>query len=804
MKSAGRLAAVAGVVGLSAVAVAGLALAIYAALLFKDLPGTAELAEYRPPTSTRVYAWDGTLIGELGQERRIFVPYDQMPPTLVRAFLAAEDHKFFEHGGIDVSGLGRAMTRDIFNAAKGRRLEGGSTITQQVAKNILLTNEVTFGRKIKEAILAQRIEETLPKSRILEIYLNQIPLGYSAYGVGAAAYNYFGKSLGELNLAQMAYLAALPKGPANYHPIRHKAAAIARRNLVLGEMEQLGWVSKAAAEAAKREDLVVQTKPQRAHYRDADYFVEEVRLRARGTIDKDAENQGLYLRTTLDSRLQSLARISLMKGLEAYDHRHGWRGAWGHVEVADGAPDWQAQARAQATPAERRDWRAALIDKAGGGVVHVTTIDGASGELEPADVAWANAGKGLKVGDLVFAEPVAGTKRFNLRQVPIVNGALVALEPHSGRILAMVGGYSFSLSKFNRTTQASRQPGSSFKPFVYASALENGFTPASTVLDAPVFLNGGAGRVYSPENYEHTYSGMTAFRNGLVYSKNTMTVRIAQRVGMKKIAAAAVRDGVVDHMAPELAMALGAGETTPFKLAAAYAEFANGGHKVDPHLIELAEDHKGQVVWKADRRDCPRCTGSYDGQESPRIAPAGEQVMDPITAYQISLMLEGVTARGTGAAVDAALPNRHIAGKTGTTNDYRSAWFMGFTPDIVVGVFVGFDDDRSLGDKETGAVDAVPIFIDFMRDALKDAPNNDFVAPKDVKFVVVHGNREAFRPGTEPKPPPPRPLGLVGPDAAQPLTPYSQAFPGGQLPPAAAAPPPPPKKPPPADLKGLY
>jgi penicillin-binding protein 1A len=793
---AGRLAAIAGVIALSAVAVAGVGLAIYAALLFKDLPNTSELAEYRPPSSTRVYAWDGTLIGELGQERRIFTPYDQIPPTVVRAFLAAEDHKFFEHGGIDLEGLTRAMTRDVFNASTGKRLQGGSTITQQVAKNILLTNEASFGRKIKEAILAQRIEATLPKSRILEIYLNQIPLGYQAYGVGAAAYNYFGKSLGELDLAQIAYLAALPKGPANYHPIRHKAAAIARRNWILGEMANLGWVARGAAEAAMTEDLVVQTRPLRAHYRDADYFVEEVRLRARGTINKDAENQGLYLRTTLDSRLQTEARIALMKGLESYDHRHGWRGALAHVDPD--AADWQAQARSKTPPSERRTWRVALIDQAGGGHARLKTLDGASGELTEHDVAWATAGVGLKAGDLVFVEPVDGQpKRFNLRQVPQVNGALVAIDPTTGRVLAMVGGYSFSLSNFNRATQAARQPGSSFKPFVYATALENGFTPNDEVLDAPVFLNGGGGKVYSPENYEQHYSGMTAFRNGLVYSKNTMTVRIAQRVGMKKVAEAAERDGVTDHMEPVLAMALGAGETTPFRITGAYAAFVNGGRRVQPHLIELAEDHKGAVVWSADRRACPHCGDAYTpGEESPRIPPDGAQVMDPITAYAITLMLEGVTTRGTGAAVSQL--GRHIAGKTGTTNDYRSAWFVGYTPSLVVGVFVGFDDNRSLGDKETGAVDAVPIFIDFMREALKDTPPEDFKPPKGVKMISVQGNVEAFRPGTEPKL---QPASAPADAGVKIFAPPGTGAPG-QLPPPIVAPPPPKKAPP--DLRGLY
>ena len=797
MKSYGRFAAIAGTVVLCAVGVGGLALALYAALMFRGLPDAAELAEYRPPTSTRVYASDGTLIAQLGQERRIFTPYDQIPPMVIRAFLAAEDHKFFEHGGIDVEGLGRAMSRDVFRAANKQRLQGGSTITQQVAKNILLTNEQTFGRKVKEAILAQRIEQTLPKSRILEIYLNQIGLGNRAYGVGAAAYNYFGKTLGELDLAQIAFLAALPKGPANYNPVTHKAAAIQRRNWVLGQLAGLGWVSREAAQQAMQEDLVVQTKPERAHYHDADYFVEEVRQRAKATISKTAENDGLYLRTTLDSRLQTAARAALMKGLESYDHHHGWRGPWGHAEVS---PDWAKSAEVKPPPAERRAWLAAQIDHIGGGGAAITTAKGEAGSLLDADVTWANAGKPLEVGDLVFVEPVnPGSKYYNLRQVPAVNGALVALEPKSGRVLALVGGYSFSLSNFNRATQAARQPGSSFKPFVYATALENGFTPASTVLDAPIYLNGGGGKVYSPENYEHTYSGQTPLRNGLVYSKNTMTVRLAKAVGMHKIVAAAEKDGVADDLPAYLPIALGAGEVTPFRLTAAYAEFANGGRRIQPHLIELAEDHMGQTVWKADRRDCPRCTGPYDGEESPRIPPDGDQVMDPITAYQITLMLEGVNQVGTGSEVGKTFGARPIAGKTGTTNAYRSAWYVGYTPDLVVGVFVGFDNDQSLGDKETGAHAAIPIFIDFMQEALKDQPVTDFTAPKDVKMAWTHGHKEAFRPGTEPKPPPPKVPRVASPDAIMPPTPYGQAFPSGREPPAGASPP---SKP--AGVQGLY
>jgi penicillin-binding protein 1A len=789
--------AIAGVVVLSIIALAGVTLAVYAAWLFHDMPDASELADYRPPTATRVFAWDGTLIGEFSRERRIFVPYDQIPPQLIQAFLAAEDRNFFQHGGVDPFGMARAMGKNILNAAQGRRLEGGSTITQQVAKNVLLSNEATIGRKMKEAILANRLEQTLTKQHILELYLNEIWLGYRSYGVAAAAYNYFGKPLSELDLAESAYLAALPKGPDNYQPVRNKAAAIRRRNWIIGQMAELGWASRAAAAAAMKEDLTVQSAPSRAKYRDADYFVEEVRQRALLTLGPRLSEGGYYVRTTLDPRLQTAARVALMHGLEVYDHRHGWRGAWGHV---DADSDWRKSALAATPASERRAWRAAMVRSAEG-AVRVELADGSgAGALDAADAAWARAGKGLKAGDLVFVEPVDGQPGvYDLRQTPIVNGALVAIEPRSGRTLAMVGGYSFSLSNFNRATQAMRQPGSSFKPFVYATALENGYTPASRVVDGPISLPGAKeGEVWTPENYHKGFLGAQPLRRGLELSLNTMTVRLAQAVGMGKIVENAKRFGVVDNMQPVLAMALGAGETTPFRLTAAYSAFLNGGHRVTPHLIEVVEDREGRAVLNADQRDCPRCDAGFNGDESPRIPQAGEQVIDPITAYQITSMLEGVVQRGT--AVQASVLGRPVGGKTGTTNDFRSAWFVGFTPDIVVGVFVGFDDNRSLGDKETGAVDAVPIFIDFMQTALKGVPVHDFKAPKDVKFAMVNGIREPFRPGTEPKPLP-APVSGLAPDALAPLGTGGAETP--VAPGVAAGAPPPPKRPP-SDLNGLY
>ena len=796
-----RWVAIVGVSVLSVIAVAGFALAVYAAWLFHDMPDAGDLADYHPPTATRVYAWDGTLIGEFSRERRIFVPYDQIPPQLVQAFLAAEDRNFFQHSGVDVQGLGRAMAKNVLNAVQGRRLEGGSTITQQVAKNVLLTSDATVGRKLKEAILARRLEQTLTKDRILELYLNEIWLGYRSYGVGAAAYNYFGKAPNELTLAECAYLAAVTKGPDNYHPIRRKANAIGRRNWVLGQMAESGWVSRAAAEAAMKEDLKVQAAPTRAKYKDADYFVEEVRRRGLKTLDDRLMEGGYYMRTTLDPRLQTAARVALQDGLENYDRRHGWRGARYSSGMGEG---WEKAAlKAMTQPSERRDWRVAVIDAVDGGVHVRPAKDYEPGYLVSEDVAWARAGKGLKVGDLVFVEPAA-SGGYRLKQVPAVNGALVAIEPHSGRVLAMVGGYSFSLSNFNRATQAMRQPGSAIKPFVYAAALEpdGGFTPASYVTDAQITFKGGVnGEDWTPENYNKKYYGSMPLRRGLELSRNAMTVRLAQSVGMKKIVALIERFGIVKGMQPVLAMALGAGETTPFKLTAAYTAFVNNGRMAQPHLIELVQDREGKVIYRADQRTCRGCDAGFNGEESPRVAPNGEQIIDPITAFQISSMLEGVVQRGT--ATQARVLGRPVGGKTGTTNEYRSAWFVGFTPDIVVGVFVGFDDNRSLGEGEAGGVSALPIFVNFMQEpSLQALPPTPFKAPKTAKFAVVGGQREAFRPGSEPK-------AAVG--AAKPAGPisYDQAWPDGQLnsdapPPPVAPKGPPPKPKVPDDLSGLY
>jgi len=804
VKVAERWFVMAGIGLLGAIALVGLVVAVYAAWLFHDLPDASDLVDYRPPTATRVYAGDGTLIGEFSDERRIYVPFDQIPTPVVHAFLAAEDKNFFQHGGIDVSGLGRAMFKNVFNLVSGRRLEGGSTITQQVAKNVLLTNESTLGRKLKEAILSSRLEATLSKEQILELYLNEIFLGYRSYGVASAAYNYFGKSLQQLTPDEAAFLASLPKGPNNYHPKRHPEAALGRRNWVLGEMAQKKWLTQADYEAARARPLITQDAPKRAEYADADFFVEEARRQAAANpaIGAQLNAGGFYMRTTLDPTLQTAARDALMTGLENYDRRHGWRGAWGTTDFAEG---WQAAALKKTAPPERRAWQAAAVESVSGNTVQVRTArDDRTGTLVSSDAAWANANRGLKRGDLIFVEPRGG--QFALKQVPAVNGALVAIEPQSGRVLAMVGGYSFALSSFNRATQASRQPGSAFKPFVYAAALEGDFTPASIVLDAPISFAGGAnGGRWTPENYSRQYYGPQTLRRGLELSRNVMTVRLADAVGMRNIVDLSKKMGVADNLQPNLSVSLGAGETTPYRLTAAYSAFVNGGRRVEPYLIDYVQDRNGETVFSADKRQCRDCGRGFSGQESPRLEPRGTQVIDPITAYQISSMLEGVVQRGTAASARGL--GRWVGGKTGTTNEYRSAWFVGFTTDIVVGVFIGFDDNRSLGSGEAGASAAVPVFTNFMTQALKQRPARPFVRPKNAIFRTVNGIEEAFRPGTERQREAENTIiAPTGPQNYNEVIRREQegVTVPGVAPPPVAAPPPPARKEPAEDLSGLY
>lgn len=760
------------------------------AILFqfsKDLPPHATLADYVPPTATRVHAADGRIMGEFAIERRVFVPYAAIPEKVIHAFISAEDKSFFEHHGLDFQGIARAVITNVKNVAAGRRPVGASTITQQVAKNMLLSAEVSFDRKIKEAILAVRIEQALPKERILELYLNEIYLGFQSYGVAAAALNYFNKSLDELTLAEAAYLATLPKAPNNYHPVRYKDAAIGRRNWVLGRMQEDGYISTEEAATAGLDPLIVRERDPTEVAR-ADYFLEEVR-RELIALDQFGEEKvykgGLSVRTTLDPRLQGIAREAMRWGLVAYDRRHGWRGPVAHLESVDG--DWVAGLAEVSPPPGSEGWSLALVLNTNDPTVAVVGLpDGETGRLPLEAVTWArrqleSGGRGPAVksvrdvvtpGDVVLVAADGhiadadgkAVPRYTLQQIPEVSGGFIALDPHTGRVLAMVGGFSYAMSEFNRATQALRQPGSAFKPFVYLAALQNGMTPADTILDAPIELDPGVGQpIWRPANYSNRYYGETTLRVGLEKSRNLMTVRLARLIGMDKISRLAETFGIVDHLEPVLAMSLGSGETTVLRLTAAYGMLVNGGKRIQPTLIDRIQDHNGRTVYRHDQRDCPGCGGIvwHSDLPVPRIEDTREQVVDARHAYQIVSLLQGVVQRGTGTVI--ASLGRPLAGKTGTTNDYRDAWFVGFSPDLAVGLYVGYDDPHSLGSRESGGRVAAPIFKRFMAGALEGSAAKPFRVPSGIQFVWVDREsgrlatpgqsgaiREAFLPGTAP------------------------------------------------------
>ena len=771
--------------GLMVLAVAGGAGTLYVLYHYgRGLPDYQQLAGYEPPTVTRIHAGDGRLIAEYATEKRVFVPVDAMPKRVVNAFIAAEDKNFYTHPGIDIGGIFRAMLTNLSNLGTDRRPTGGSTITQQVAKNFLLSGEVSLDRKIKEAILSFRIERSLTKDRILELYLNEIYLGYGSYGAAAAALNYFDKSLAELSIAETAYLAALPKAPNNYSPVRHKEAAVARRNWVIDRMAEDGYITRAEAETAKTEPLGVRS-PEETEIVHADYFVEEVRRELLGRFgEKGLYEGGLSVRTTLDPHLQAIADRELRAGLVAYDRRHGWRGPIAHVLLGD---DWHGQLTNLVPPPALPPWQIALVLKVEPKSAAIGLATGETGTIPFAQLAWArpclkdqhfgasprSVGDVLAVGDVIAVEAVAADSdnnayppgTFGLRQIPDVNGAIVALDPHTGRVLAMSGGYSYEASQFNRATQALRQPGSAFKPIVYYTALSAGFTPSTLVLDAPIVIDQGPGLpLWKPVNYGHEFLGPVPMRIGIEKSRNLMTVRLAQTVGMDKVVQTAERFGVVDNMPEQLSMALGAADTTLLRLASAYAIFVNGGKKVTPTVIDRVQDRHGKTIFRHDERPCGGCQTSGVIPTlfvMPEIPDTREEVADPRVAYQIVSMLRGVVERGTGQKIKVI--DKPLAGKTGTTNDSFDAWFVGFSPDLVVGVFVGFDEPRTLGPKETGASVAVPIFRDVMAEELKDKPAIPFRVPPGVLLVRVDaatglppspGDRnvilEPFLPGTEP------------------------------------------------------
>jgi penicillin-binding protein 1A len=741
----------------------------------RGLPDYRQLATYEPPVVTRVQAGDGTLVAEYAQERRVFVPVNAMPKLVIDAFLSAEDKNFYSHPGVDFWGIGRAVLQNIMTVGENRRPVGGSTITQQVAKNFLLGNEVSISRKAKEAILAFRIEHVLSKDRILELYLNEIYLGQGSYGVAAAAINYFNKPLDQLTVAEAAYLGGLPKAPSSYHPIRQAAAAKARRDYVIGRMQEDGFITAPQAEQAIATPLVMRPASE-TRVAEAQYFAEEVR---RDVAQRFGESKlyrgGLSIRTSLDPKLQAIADQSLRDGLLAYDHRHGWHGVITHIDAA--SDGWAERLRNAAVKGLAKNWIATVVLKVEDEKATIGFVDGGTGTLPLAEMKWARPIRGeqtvgpqpskvsevVKVGDVIAVEQTDQKGIFTLRQIPALNGAVIAIDPHTGRVLAMTGGWSFEQSQYNRATQAYRQPGSSFKPFVYLTAFENGYTPSTRILDAPFTIDQGPGLgLWKPGNYGGEFLGPATLRTGVEKSKNMMTARLANQIGMAPIAETAQKFGVVDKLPLQLSMALGAGETTLLRLTTGYAELVNGGKKVTPSLIDRIQDRTGKTIYKHDIRVCDACAGADASVDNLPVLPDNREQLAPATnVYQIVSVLQGVVQRGTGAAI--ASLGRPLGGKTGTTNDSNDTWFVGFSPDLAVGVFMGFDTPKTLGKRETGASVAVPVFKEFMGTALKDQPAIPFRVPPGIRLVRVNAHTglltnasdrqaiwESFIPGTEP------------------------------------------------------
>ena len=780
----------------------------------REVPDPAELAGWEPDVISRVHAGDGTLIAEYAREHRVYIPFEAVPEHVIWAFVSAEDKKFFDHGGIDYLGMARGVSRTAWNKVRGKSgMQGGSTISQQVAKNMLLSNDQTVERKVKEAIVTLRMEKIFSKEKIMEFYLNVIYLGRNSYGVGSASLNYFNRSLPELDLAEAATLAALAQRPGAVNPDTNPERLVVRRNWVLGRMVANGYITQEEADEAIAQPLVTGRRLRGEAYDAAAYFVEEVRRELIGKYDEDTlYTGGLSIRSTIDSELQIAATEALRNGLVAYDRRHDYRGPFARVDTGPGAV---AALREVDVPSGAGDWEAGVVTSVAAETATLTLVDGQTVDLDPADVEWARetftsveGNTGLTLGDVVLAEvtrvpaeqvePVANRQDDEvieagidepidlsarpeaeseaepvlvpegfaaLRQIPEVEGALIAMDPQTGRVLAMAGGFSFWKSQYNRATQASRQPGSTFKPFVYASALQNGYTPASKVLDAPfVEYDVSTDEYWKPSNYEEgQFFGLSTMRLGLEKSRNAMTVRMAQDIGMEPVVSLASDMGVYEQEPPEfLSVALGAAETTPLQMVEGYAAFVNGGKRVEATILDRVQDRHGRTLFSYDDRACEGCKAEeWDGGPPPAIPDEREQVLDPVTAYQVVHMLEGVVERGTGRRALAI--GKPVAGKTGTTNDYIDAWFMGFSPDLVVGVWVGFDEPRTLGRGEAGGSAALPVFTEFMMTALADEPAVPFRIPPGVRLVEIDARtgelpgpatdvviREAFRPGTEP------------------------------------------------------
>lgn len=745
----------------SIMALAGV-MAIFA-IYGKDLPDTAQLERYEPPTLSRIYSGEGLLMDEFARERRIFTPVDEIPDRVKQAFISAEDKNFYEHRGFDPVGIGAA----VYDAAvHGGRLRGASTITQQVMKNFLLSGDRSGERKVKEIILATRLEAALPKDKILELYLNEIFLGQNSYGVTAAAQVYFAKSLEELSIAEIAYLAALPKEPSNLHPVRQKAKAIDRRNYVIRQMRENGYITEAEAQAASAEDLVTVQggglPSARVAMPPRDYFTDEIRRQLSASLgDEELFTGGLSIRATVDPALQKVAARALRDGLEQYDRSlRIYNGPVAKVDAASFDPadegSWRRALGGAAVPRDIDEWHPALILSIGETSARIG-IEGVPEDedghfLAFKDASWARirgdngrlrAATGpddmWDVGDVILVKNAAREGEpadWSYRQVPTIQGGFMAMDTATGRVLAMQGGFSYQSSGFNRATQALRQPGSAFKPFVYAAALDNGYSPATIVVDAPVEVETAAG-IWRPQNSSDKFYGPAPIRTGLEQSRNLMTVRIAQDVGMDVVAGYAERFGIYKDMPQLISYSLGAGETTLFNVVAAYAMFANGGLRVEPTLVDRVQDRYGETIYRHDRRTCEGCLGpTLEAAAHPEILSRAERIMDPITAYQITSMLQGVVSRGTAAGTVGRL-KLNLAGKTGTTNEAKDVWFVGYSPRIAAGCYMGYDTPRPLGESAFGGTLCAPVFVEFIKAAMEGQGPVSWPVPPGGQFIKI-------------------------------------------------------------------
>jgi len=744
-----------------------------ASILFylgKDLPDYKTLVNYKPPIVTRAYASDGRLLAEFAAEKRVYIPINSVPRKIIDAFLSAEDKNFYSHYGVDFKGILRSIIINIKNFRSHKRPVGASTITQQVARNFFLSNEVSYVRKLKEMLIAFRLEQVLTKNQILEIYLNEIYLGKRVFGIAAASLEYFNRSLSDLSLGEIAYLAALPKGPNNYNPDKHYDAAITRRNWVLDQMFKNKKITKDEAEDAKARPLIL-VKRDNSQYVKYPYFAEEIRRKLKKLYGENGLYQGgLIAHTTLIPSYQRIAEKALRNALIAYDKRHGLHSK--AIATISNIDNWHENLSKIKKPKGTQDFKLAVVLKSSKLRAIVGFKDGEKGIITFNKIKWTKeynrVDSLLKAGDVWLTQPSGefsqGYAVYWLRQIPEVQGAIIAMDPHTGRIFAMAGGFSYALSQFNRASQAMRQPGSAFKPFVYLTAMENGFTPATLVMDAPFVFDQGPGlEKWRPKNYNDDFLGPTPLRIGLEKSRNLMTIRLASYIGMDKIAETAKRFGIIDNMPKLLSMSVGAGETTLLKMVTAYSSLVNGGKKVIPTMLDRVQDRDGKTIYIHSKTECKDCGPliAWTNQATPEIADNRKQIADPRYVYQIVSMLEGAVKRGTGIAMRSL--NRPIAGKTGTTNNSKDAWFIGFTPDIVVGAYVGFDEPKTLGSRETGSRVALPIVKEFMSEALKNVSPVPFRVPKGIRLVRINaknGTRakvgdenvilEAFVAGTEP------------------------------------------------------